>query len=105
MATPTIEATHAYQAGHWIARETPTSEAMPSHAGAARNRARPAPRRRQPRAFGESAPGGAALFIGAFVTGVMPPLWHGSPSVARYPDGTQKDEEEPEPEKPPEDEP
>lgn len=35
----------------------------------------------------------------------MPPLWHGWPSLARYSDGTQKDEEEPEPEKPPEDEP
>ena len=35
----------------------------------------------------------------------MPPLWHEWSSVARYPDGTQKDEEEPEPEKPPEDEP
>ena len=35
----------------------------------------------------------------------MPPPWDESPSVARYPDEGQKDEEDPEPEKPSEDEP
>jgi len=36
---------------------------------------------------------------------VMPPLWHASFPSAHHLDAYQKDEEEPEPEKPPEEEP
>ena len=100
------EVTHAYHAGHARICGTSTADAITNHAGVTRNRSMPARMRANPRAPRQNMSGRAGALSSPPVSkDVMPPLWHASSPSARCLDVHQKDEEEPEPEKPPEEEP